>query len=304
MPLPAPNERLALWLMAIRPRTLVLIAAPMLVGAVYGVTMGTPQPPLGMVAAALAALLIQIATNLANDAHDGARGLDDPATRLGPPRVTGLGLMPAATVRRGALLASLGAALAGLVAAAAGGWPILAIGMVSLPLAWAYSAGPRPISASPFGEVFVIAFFGLAASMGMGWLAGRIADGPLLLLGIAMGLTAAAVLTVNNHRDRAGDARNGRRTLAIVLGPAATLRLYAAELGGAALIAALALWWVRGAAGLAPLVLLPGAVHLARRLVATPIGPALNACLGATLAYVVALALVVSAVLILEHVSL
>ena len=51
----------------------------------------------------ISALAIQIATNLANDATDGERGLDGPR-RLGPTRMTGSGLMSATEVRRGAIV--------------------------------------------------------------------------------------------------------------------------------------------------------------------------------------------------------
>ena len=43
----------------------------------------------------------------------------------------------------------------------------------------------------------------------------------------AVGMHAAAVLLVNNFRDRDHDLTTGRRTLAIVLGREGSLRLYA-----------------------------------------------------------------------------
>ncbi|MBK9081268.1 MAG: 1,4-dihydroxy-2-naphthoate octaprenyltransferase [Rhizobiales bacterium] len=291
------SARWRVWLAGARPRTLVIAAAPVLVGAAQAATM-TPHPAWGPVAAAgVSAMCIQIATNLANDAADGARGHDGPA-RLGPPRIVASGLAPAADVRRAALVATLVAALFGLLAVAQGGWPILAIGVASLAAGWAYSFGPRPISATPWGEVFVVAFFGVLAVAGVVWLgAGRV-DARALALGLAVGLPAAAVLTVNNHRDRDGDAANGRRTLAILLGPRRTVRLYAAELAGAALVAAAALAPASGlAAGLAAAAALPG-FGLARRLALTPPGRALNARLADTALYLVFLALLIAALVL------
>ena len=46
--------------------------------------------------------------------------------------------------------------------------------------------------------------------------------------GVAVGLLTGAVLLVNNHRDAEADARVGRRTLAIIAGPAVTTLVYAA----------------------------------------------------------------------------
>jgi len=48
-----------------------------------------------------------------------------------------------------------------------------------------------------------------------------------LALGLITGLPAAAVLLINNHRDRVGDASGGRRTLAILIGPAGARLTYA-----------------------------------------------------------------------------
>jgi 1,4-dihydroxy-2-naphthoate octaprenyltransferase len=109
-----------------------------------------------------------------------------------------------------------------------GGWPILVLGLLSIACGFAYSGGPWPISYTPFGEAFVLVFFGVAAVSGVYWLAtGAIGPSPVVA-GVAMGLFAAAVLLVNNHRDRDEDGRAGRRTLSIAIGGNATCWLYAA----------------------------------------------------------------------------
>ena len=56
---------------------------------------------------------------------------------------------------------------------------------------------------------------------------GTLATGALLA-GLAVGFPAAAVLTVNNHRDRTEDRLDGRRTLAILVGERASGTIYAA----------------------------------------------------------------------------
>ncbi|MCE1237175.1 MAG: 1,4-dihydroxy-2-naphthoate octaprenyltransferase [Hyphomicrobiales bacterium] len=285
--------RLGLWIRAARPRTLSLSVAPILVGvahahAAFGRLAWTP-----VLAATLSALAIQIATNLANDAADGARGLDGPR-RLGPQRMTGSGLMSADEVRRGAIVATLLAVGSGLVAVAFGGLPILLIGVASIIAAWAYSNGPRPISATPLGELFVVAYFGVAAVCGIEWLAAGRVSPIAVLLGVAIGLPAAAVLTVNNHRDRVEDARNGRRTLAILVGARGAIVLYAGELLGAVALAAAAIATPPAAAAIALLVV--PAVVAARRLAALPIGRELNGRLGATAGFQLLLAAAIAVV--------
>ena len=226
------NERaqgfsaLRVWILAARPRTLSLSLSPVITGVAIGwAEAGTVRWPAAVVAA-LGAALIQIGANLYNDAADSQRG-GDGAARVGPPRVTASGLLDAERVGRAAALSFAGAAVGGLYLAIVGGWPILALGVASIVCGWAYSGGPAPISYSPFGEVFVLAFFGVGAVMGTAWLASGVAGPAGLLAGISLGLFAAAVLLVNNHRDRAEDARVGRRTLAILLGAGWSRWLYA-----------------------------------------------------------------------------
>jgi len=97
---------------------------------------------------------------------------------------------------------------------------------------------------------------------------------PGWLAGAAIGLLAASVLTVNNHRDIAHDASTGRRTLSVVLGAAGSRSVYRASvLGAFALLAAIA--WTAGSAWyLLPLVLLPGAGTLLAAFDAAPGGHA------------------------------
>jgi len=198
--------------------------------------------------------------------------------------------MSAQRVRAGAIVASIVAALCGLVVVAYGGLPILAIGVAALVCAWAYSYGPAPISASPLGEIFVILFFGVAAVAGTTWIAAGAIDATAILLGVAIGLPAAAVLTINNHRDRAQDAKDGRRTLAILLGKRRTVALYGFELATATLLAGYALWPRTQIAALVALVGIVAAIIEATRLSQVPISRALNADLVATVRFQLALA--------------
>jgi 1,4-dihydroxy-2-naphthoate octaprenyltransferase len=218
-----------LWLLAARPKTLGLAVGPVVAGTALAWAEGAPRAWLPALAALTAALAIQAGTNLHNDAADFERGTDRP-DRVGPLRVTAAGWATPGQVH-GAAFAAFGLAfLLGIYLVAMGGWPIVAIGLASLAAGWAYSGGPRPISHTPLGELFVLAFFGLAAVGGSHWLQSGAVTAFSLLGGTAVGLFAAAVLMVNNYRDVAGDTAAGRRTLAAVLGPAFARRAYAAML--------------------------------------------------------------------------
>lgn len=214
------------WMMAARPRTLTLSLTPVAVGTALAWAAERAVHWPAVIAALVGSALIQVGTNLHNDAADSERGGDGP-DRVGPPRVTASGLLSAAAVKRGALASFGGAALVGIYLIAVGGWPILVLGLLSILSGWAYTGGPRPIAYTPLGELFVIAFFGLGAVCGTYWLcAGRL-DAVAIEGGMALGFFTAAVLLVNNQRDVEADARVGRQTLPIAAGAHVTNWIYA-----------------------------------------------------------------------------
>lgn len=225
----APPGGPRLWLLAARPRTLPLAATPVLVGTALAWAEGAARSWPVAIAALLAALLIQVGTNLHNDAADFARG-NDGNDRLGPTRATAAGWATPRQVQVAALLAFSLAFLLGVFLAVEGGWPIVAIGLASLAAGWAYSGGPRPISYSPFGELFVLVFFGLVAVGGAYYLQSGTLSTAALLAGTAIGAPAAAVLMANNLRDVVADTAAGRRTLAAVLGDRGARAVHAALL--------------------------------------------------------------------------
>ena len=275
------RDQLKIWLLATRPRTLTLSLAPVAVGAALALAASGGLRWSAVVVALLASALIQIGTNLHNDAADFFRGGDGP-DRIGPTRVVAAGLIDARTVERAAAGCFAGAAFCGFYLVWLGGPPILALGLVSILCGWLYSSGPKPIAATPFGELFVIAFFGLGATCGTYYLtAGRL-DAVAFFGGAALGLFAAAVLLVNNHRDRIADARNGRRTLAILLGPRGSAVLYAALMLTPFLLLFPIAALLSSRAVLLALAATPLSLWLIRRFFREPPGPGFNLILAAT----------------------
>jgi 1,4-dihydroxy-2-naphthoate octaprenyltransferase len=179
------------------------------------------------VAALLVALGLQVGVNLANDFHDGVRGVDTP-DRLGPPRLTSSGLAPARTVLLAALLAIFVAGVAGLALAAATTWWLVPIGALAMLALWLYSGGPRPYAELGLGEVMVFVFFGLMATAGSAFVQAETVPAAAWWAAVPVGLLAVAILVANNLRDIPTDAVAGRRTLAVRLGDARTRALYRA----------------------------------------------------------------------------
>ena len=79
--LPAPGST-AVWLLAARPRTLPAAVAPVMIGTAMAFGDGALHGPAAL-AALICAVLIQVATNLANDLFDFEKGADT-ESRLGP----------------------------------------------------------------------------------------------------------------------------------------------------------------------------------------------------------------------------
>jgi 1,4-dihydroxy-2-naphthoate polyprenyltransferase len=216
---------LSSWIMAVRPRTLTLSMTPVAVGAALAWAADRKIYGLAVLAALGGSMLIQIGTNLHNDAVDSERGGDGP-DRVGPSRATASGLLAAASVKRAAAASFAAAALLGFCLVFIGGWPILLLGVLSILSGLAYTGGPLPIAYTPLGELFVVAFFGVGAVCGTYWLCTASLGPAAIEAGLALGLLAAAVLLVNNFRDAEADARVGRKTLAIMAGRHVTIWIY------------------------------------------------------------------------------
>ena len=301
----AAGAELRHWWLAARPRTLSIAVVPVLLGSALAWAHTGTLLAVPMLAALVAAVLIQLGTNLHNDAADFERGADDPSTRLGPPRASAEGWLPATAVRRAAQVCFAGAFLLGGYLVWAAGLVILAIGVASIAAGWAYSGGPKPVSYTALGEVFVFVFFGLAAVIGSYFLQTGVIDPAALLAGAVIGMPAAAVLVVNNLRDIDEDRRAGRRTVAVLLGRRASCVEYTALLVlPFALLplvdpALASVGW-----GWLPWLVAPFAVRLALRLWRQPAGAGLNGVLADTARLQAGLGLALCAALVGLHAGL
>ncbi len=168
-------------------------------------------------AALLGAILIQIGTNLVNDLGDFRRGADS-GVRLGPPRALAMGWLTVRDVRIGILVSFLAATAVGLYLSSVAGWPVVAIGIVSLLAGAAYTSGPFPLAYNALGEFFVFLFFGFVAVCGTYFVEARANSLDAAIAAIPVGALASAILVVNNVRDLEGDRAAGKRTVAVLLG--------------------------------------------------------------------------------------
>lgn len=278
--LPAPGS-VGAWVLAARPRTLPVAVAPVLVGGAVAHASSTLRA-LPLIAAMAGALLIQIGTNFANDVFDFEKGADDEA-RIGPARAVQSGLLAPRAVRRGMIAAFALATLVGAYLAFVGGAPIVVIGVLSIASGIAYTGGPYPLGYNGLGDVFVFAFFGVAAVTGSALVAGGSAPPLAFVASLPVGALATAVLVVNNVRDRETDVRAGKRTLVARFGRRFGLVEYALLLVVAfATPAALAASRMTSPWVLLTLATIPRALRLFAEIARKTDGPSLNECLAGT----------------------
>jgi 1,4-dihydroxy-2-naphthoate octaprenyltransferase len=269
------------WLLAIRPRTLPVAAAPVVVGTAVAATQGGARP-LPALAALAGALLLQIGSNIANDLFDHEKGADT-EERIGPPRAAQLGLLTPAEMRRGMAVVFGAAVLVGLYLTAVGGWPIVVIGLLAIAAAIAYTGGPWPFGYRGLGDPAVFFFFGLVAVMGTSYVQTGNLSAAAFAASLPVGALATAILVVNNVRDINTDRKAGKRTLAVRLGARGARLEYVALVAFAFLV--LPVFWLsfgRSVWVMLPLLSLPKACKLLDTLYWHSDGPTLNEALAGT----------------------
>ena len=204
------------WVLASRLKTLTAAISPVLVGVSLAIHDGEFQLFIAFMTL-LAAVLIQIGANFANDVYDFLKG-SDREDRLGPIRATQSGLIPPEDMKKGMWLVFALAICVGFYLASIGGWPIVWIGLASIASAIAYTGGPYPLGYHGWGDVFVFVFFGIIAVPGTYYLQSGFVSYDSILFGIPLGALSTAILIVNNLRDADTDIKSGKRTLAVRFG--------------------------------------------------------------------------------------
>ncbi len=212
------------WIDASRPRTLPLAFSSTLLGSFLAYSDRPFKVPV-LILALLTTLFLQILSNLANDYGDSMNGMDN-EHRVGPKRSVQSGAIEAKAMLIAIVITSLLTLTSGILLIAygfdfnisAGFIVFFLLGLSALGAAIKYTVGSNPYGYSGFGDLFVYIFFGLTGVLGTYYLHTGTLNYILLLPASAVGLLSTAVLNLNNMRDIEGDARSGKRTLAVILG--------------------------------------------------------------------------------------
>lgn len=204
------------WIAATRPKTLVLSFMPTASGIAWAWHDGSFATVPAFLTLACAVLL-QVLANYVNELGDYMRGADVPQ-RLGPPRAVASGAISPGAMRNAALRISLLVLAMGLYLVAHVGWWLLVVGLCALALAWLYTTGPRPLAYVGLGDVAAVLFFGIIPAGGAYAIQHQQLALEPIVGGITFGAFAAAVLSINNVRDRHTDHIAGKHTLVLRIG--------------------------------------------------------------------------------------
>eukprot|EP00210_Caulerpa_lentillifera_P001259 g1215.t1 len=249
------------WFERVRWKTLSAALGPALVGTGLALSTNHSLSFLPFLCCGPAAFLIQIGTNLTNDALDYQNGIEKwkntKHSRLGkfPHRsapafyALGVACFPLA------LFCSIPAILLR-------GWKLLALEIVCCIAGYLYTGGPFPLAYFAFGDLTVLTFFGVLATSGAAFVhrGGSLLTQDGFIGGLQVGFMAVNLMVINNLRDAESDARGGKLTISNLLGY---------ELGRWQLVLncvcayALSLWWLLNdsfTAFVLPLLTVPFAV--------------------------------------------
>jgi 1,4-dihydroxy-2-naphthoate polyprenyltransferase len=205
------------WFLAARPKTLSASLVPIIAATGIARGYGFAIQWWIVICALLSSICIQIGTNFVNDAMDFKKGADD-EKRIGPMRVTQQGYF---TFKQVMTFAGIFFALAvgfGIPLVIEGGWPIVAIGVVSILLGYAYTSGPFQLAYLGLGDFFVILFFGLVAVSGLFYLLTGVMLFGVFVLGLQIGFLSTVLIAINNLRDMNTDKLVNKKTMAVRLG--------------------------------------------------------------------------------------
>ncbi len=209
---PSPLSKRRAWYLALRPFSYPASIVPVLVGTALAADQDL-RPGLFLLAFA-GSILIHAGTNLATDFFDFVDGVQPRATLGGAIQS---GALSAKAIHRAAIACFLAGSACGLVIVAFVGWPILAVGLVSVLAGYFYTAGPIMYGRRGLGEVMVFLFMGVVMVMASYYVQVEKLSWEAFYGSLPVGILVANILHANNLRDIENDRINKKVTIATLI---------------------------------------------------------------------------------------
>jgi 1,4-dihydroxy-2-naphthoate octaprenyltransferase len=209
------------------PHTWPASVFPVLLGTLLSAALSRSFDPIVFFALIVAAVLLQSSVNTINDYFDFVKGTDLPENSDDPSDAVLLynNVNPKRVLLLGASYMGA-AALLGLYPIYRGGVCTLLLGAAGCAVIIAYSAGKRPISYLPLGELVSGVVMGaLLTAAVFSAFTGRV-DREIWVLSLPLVVGIGLIMMTNNTCDIEKDTRAGRGTLPSLLGRTRARRLY------------------------------------------------------------------------------
>jgi 1,4-dihydroxy-2-naphthoate octaprenyltransferase len=172
------------------------------------------------------AVLMQAAVNTLNDYQDFLSGTDTAEAVLDEhdASIVYNQIDPRTALRFGIVLLAC-AAISGIGVVLLSSWALLVVGVAAAVVLVLYSAGPKPVSFLPLGELVSGLVMGVGITCST-YYALTLHFNPLILLAaVPPFVTIALIMLTNNSCDIERDTEAGRRTLPVLIGRANAVRL-------------------------------------------------------------------------------
>lgn len=221
------------WIIASRPKLMPASIIPVLLGlsaAYHDIELeNDPSTSFNYITAIITLLCgigIQVVTNFVNDIYDFKKGVDKD-DRLGPERAVAKGIISIEQMKVATIVVATVTLILGFyLVIYLEDYLILATGVISLFLAYGYTAGPAPLSYLGIGDLFVLIFFGIVATNGTYYIQTGVWSNEVFWMSLPLGFFATNILGVNNIRDVGTDKRAGKLTLPVRIGIKNAIMLY------------------------------------------------------------------------------
>jgi 1,4-dihydroxy-2-naphthoate polyprenyltransferase len=219
------------WLQAFRLRTLPLALSCIGMGGFLAASANAFRWDIFLLCVATT-FFLQILSNLANDYGDSIHGADS-TERKGPLRAVQRGVISAQQMKT-AVVVFVGLCLCSgvslLLVSFGMNWNailfFLALGILSILAAIAYTIGKKPYGYIGLGDISVLIFFGFVGVMGSYYLFTQQISWREILPALSCGLFSIGVLNVNNIRDIDSDARAGKFSIPVRIGRKNSIRYH------------------------------------------------------------------------------
>jgi 1,4-dihydroxy-2-naphthoate octaprenyltransferase len=213
------------WVSAMRLRTLPLSVSGILVGSAIALDSNSWNNWIFGLALSTT-VLFQIISNMANDLGDTLKGTDND-DRLGPERTLQAGVITKKAMKIAIVIFSVLSLISSgalIYVSIDGMSQTLLLTYIGLAIfcvlaAITYTIGKKAYGYHGLGDLMVLIFFGLVSVLGVYSLYTKTFLIDNLLPAVSIGLLSTAVLNLNNMRDYANDAKSGKNTLVVKMGP-------------------------------------------------------------------------------------